>query len=77
MPPEREAMDFLWKPATLSASTPELFARSGRNKKGRKRARVARESARAILMKEESKGELARSYPRRRTRAPLGLASWC
>ena len=64
------------KHSTSSASIPELFARSGRKRKGRKRARVARESARAMLMKEERRGELARSEPSRRTRAPLGRASW-
>ena len=64
------------KLSTSSASIPELFARSGRKRKGRKRARVARESARAMLMKEERRGELARSEPSRRTRTPLGRASW-
>ena len=37
---------------TLSASIPELLARSGRNRKGRKSARVARESARAMARNE-------------------------
>ena len=37
---------------TLSASIPELFARSGRKRKGRKSARVARESARAMARNE-------------------------
>ena len=64
------------KLSTLSASIPELCARSGRKRKGRKRARVARESARAMLRKEERRGEFARSEPSRRTRAPLGRASW-
>ena len=37
---------------TLSASIPELLARSGRKRKGRKSARVARESARAMARNE-------------------------
>ena len=36
----------------MSASIPELLARSGRKRKGRKSARVARESARAMARNE-------------------------